>query len=68
MQRGSRLLQTSSAKLSERYIQTLQDMCSVMFRFFCKRKVKSYIKKDVFLLKFEHLLIIRTISGQLSVI
>ena len=47
MQRGSKLLQTISAKLYERYIQTLHD------------KVKSYIKKDVFLLKFEHLLIIK---------
>ena len=47
MQRGSKLLQTISAKLNERYIQTLYD------------KVKSYIKKDVFLLKFEHLLIIK---------
>ena len=47
MQRGSKLLQTISAKLSERYIQTLHD------------KVKNYIKKDVFLLKFEHLLIIK---------
>ena len=38
MQRGSKLLQTISAKLSECYIQTLHDRCSVMFRFVCKYK------------------------------
>ena len=37
MQRGSKLLETISAKLSERYIQTLRDMCSVIFRLFVNK-------------------------------
>ena len=59
---GNKLLQIISAKWSERYIQTQHDMCSVMFRFWFLStfwlwiKVNIY-KKDVFLLKFEHLLI-----------
>ena len=32
-QRGNKLLQIISAKLSKRYIETLHDMCSVMLRF-----------------------------------
>ena len=36
LQRGNKLLQIFATKLSERYILTLHDMCSVMFHFcFC---------------------------------
>ena len=34
VQRGNKLLQIISTNLSEHYIQTLHDICSVMFRFY----------------------------------
>ena len=49
MQRGNKLLQINSAKLSERYIhlQTLHDMCSVMFRFSLRsRHIKGREEKE----------------------
>ena len=48
MQRGSKLLQTISAKLSECYIQTLHDMCSVIFRFVCKYRSRATLKRIYF--------------------
>ena len=56
LQRGNKSLQIISAKLSERYIQTPHDMCSVMFVFLFFKYI-LFANKDVILSKFEHLLI-----------
>ena len=45
LQRGKKLSQFISAKVSERYIQALHDMCSAMLRF-CFLKYVLYVNKS----------------------